>query len=146
MEKWGDKYCAFTSKIHTMTEPDLLLKLNIPGLSVRKCMKLLIMILHGLVEGLYKSHSMIMCSWNWTLALLHEQLVGRWCKGMSRVVLSEFWGSVLLMAQWQIMYRTPIIPDSSCLCHVVRCLLLVVLGHSVIIGQLPWCCVPDYLV
>ena len=29
--------------------------------------------------------------------------------------------------------------------HVVQCLLLVILGHSVIIGQLPWCCVPDYL-
>ena len=68
------------------------------------------------------------------------------CKGTSKVVLSEFWGSVLLMAQWQIVYRTPIVPDSSCLCHVVRCLLLVVLEHSVIIGQLPWCCVPDYLV
>jgi len=23
---------------------------------------------------------------------------------------------------------------------------LVILGHSMIIGQLPWCCVPDYLV
>jgi len=44
------------------------------------------------------------------------------------------------------MYRTPIIPDSFCLHHVVRCLLLVVLGYSVIIGWLPWCCVPDYLV
>ena len=32
------------------------------------------------------------------------------------------------------------------LCYVVRCLLLVILGHSVIIGQLPWCYVPDYLV
>ena len=68
------------------------------------------------------------------------------CKGTSRVVLSEFWGSVLLMAQWQIVYCTPIVPDSSCLCHMVWCLLLVVLGHSVIIGWLPWCCVPDYLV
>ena len=43
------------------------------------------------------------------------------------------------------MYRTPTIPDFSCLCHAVKCLLLVILGHSVIIGQLPWCCVPDYL-
>ena len=68
------------------------------------------------------------------------------CKGTSRVVLSEFWESVLLMAQWQIVYHTPIIPDFSCLCHVVQCLLLVVLGHSVIIGWLLWCCVPDYLV
>jgi len=68
------------------------------------------------------------------------------CKGTSRVMLSKFWGSVLLMAQWQIVYRTLTIPDFSCLCHVVRCLLLVILGHSVIIGWLPWCCVPDYLV
>ena len=68
------------------------------------------------------------------------------CKRTSRVVLSEFWGSVLLMAQWQIIYCTPIIPDFSCLCHAVWCLLLVVLGHSMIIGWLLWCCVPDYLV
>ena len=38
------------------------------------------------------------------------------------------------------------VPDFSCLCHAVQCLLLVVLGHSVIIGRLPWYCVPDYLV
>jgi len=69
-----------------------------------------------------------------------------WCKGTSRIMLSKFWGSVLLMAQWQIMYRTPIVSDFFCLCYAVWCLLLVILGHSVIIGQLPWCCVPDYLV
>ena len=40
------------------------------------------------------------------------------------------------MAQQQIVYCTPIIPDFSCLCHMMRCLLLVILGHSVIIG---WC-------
>ena len=79
------------------------------------------------------------------LLMVHQYIYSR-CKGTSRVVLSKFWGSILLMAQWQIMYCTPIISDFSCLCHVVQCLLLVVLEHSVIIDWLPWCCVPDYLV
>ena len=35
------------------------------------------------------------------------------CKGTSRVVLSKFWGSVLLVAQWQIVYCTPTVPESS---------------------------------
>jgi len=34
-------------------------------------------------------------------------------KRTSRVVLSKFWESVLLVAQWQIMYHTPTIPESS---------------------------------
>ena len=74
---------------------------------------------------------------------LHMQGV---CKGTSRVTLSKFCGSDLLMAQRQIMYCVPIIPDFSCPCHAVRCLLILVLGHSVIIDQLLWQCVPDYLV
>jgi len=36
-----------------------------------------------------------------------------YCKGTSRVVLSKFWGSVLSVAQWQIMYCTPTISESS---------------------------------
>ena len=32
-------------------------------------------------------------------------------------MLSKFWGSVLLVAQWQIVYRTFTIPDFFCLCH-----------------------------
>ena len=51
-------------------------------------------------------------------------------------MLSKFWGSVLLMAQWQIVYRTPTIPNFSCLYHVVWCLLLVIPGHSMIILSL----------
>ena len=57
-------------------------KLNAPGLSVRKCMKLLMMMLHGRVEGSCKSHSMTMCSQVWTSALPHRQLVGRWGKNL----------------------------------------------------------------
>jgi len=67
----------------------------------------------------------------------HPQTDGQ-CKGTSRVTLSKFWGPDLLMAQWQIVYRVPIVPNFPCLCHAVRCLLLVVLGHSVIIDWLPW--------
>ena len=29
------------------------------------------------------------------------------CKGTSRVVLSQYWGSVLLVAQWQYVYALP---------------------------------------
>jgi len=61
-----------------------------------------------------------------------------YCKGTSRVTLSKFWGSDLLMAQRQIVYCVPIVPDFSCLCHAVWCLLILVLEHSVIIDRLPW--------
>jgi len=33
------------------------------------------------------------------------------CKGTSRVMLSKFWGSDLLVAQWQIVYCIPIVPE-----------------------------------
>ena len=46
-------------------------------------------------------------------------------------MLSKFWGSDLLVAQWQIVYRIPTIPNLFCLCHVVQYLLLVILGHSI---------------
>jgi len=39
-----------------------LLKLKTPRLSMRKWTKLLMMVLHGLVEGSYKLHSIMMCS------------------------------------------------------------------------------------
>jgi len=42
-----------------------------------------------------------------------ETVKRRSCKRTSRVVLSKFWGSVQLVAQWQIMYHTPTIPESS---------------------------------
>jgi len=48
-----------------------------------------------------------------------------------RVMLSKFWGSDLLVAQWQIMYHISTIPNLFCLCHAVQCLLLVILGHFV---------------
>ena len=39
-----------------------------------------------------------------------------------------FWNasecSLTLVACWQIMYHIPTIPNSSCLCHVIQCLLI----------------------
>ena len=57
--------------------PYPLSKLNALGLSARKWTKLLIMMLHGHVEGSYLLHSIIMCSRVWTSASPQEQLVGR---------------------------------------------------------------------
>ena len=79
---WGSKCYAFTPGSHTTMGLYLLSKLNAPRLSTRKYMKLLMMILHSWVEGSYKSHSITMCSWVWTLALPHGQLVGRWEKNL----------------------------------------------------------------
>jgi len=45
-------------------------------------------------------------------------------KRTSRVVLSKFWESVLLVAWWQIMYCTLTIPNFSCLYHAIQCLLI----------------------
>jgi len=42
------------------------------------------------------------------------------CKGTSRVTLSHYWGSVLLVAQWQYVYAFPSFLSSLCLCRVVR--------------------------
>ena len=79
---WGSKCCAFTPGSCTAMGLHPLSKLNAPGLSARKCMKLLMMMLHSRVEGLCKSHSITMCSQVWTSALPHRQLVGRWEKNL----------------------------------------------------------------
>jgi len=51
-KKLGDKSCAFTPRSHTMMGSYPLSKLNASGLSARKWMKLLMMMLHGHVKGL----------------------------------------------------------------------------------------------
>jgi len=69
----------------------------------------------------------------------------KFCKRTSRVVLSKFWGSVLLVAQWQIMYCTPTIPNFSCLYHAVQCLLIY--NWTIVITDLRTCdCACDRLV
>jgi len=50
------------------------------------------------------------------------------CKGTSRVVLSQDWGSVLLVAQWQYVYAFPSFLSSLCLYHVGDAFYLL-LGH-----------------
>ena len=60
-----------------------------PGLSARKWIKLLIMILHGCIKGLCKSHSMTMYLYVWISALLHRQLVGRWGRNLYLYSLME---------------------------------------------------------
>jgi len=60
--KRGDEGCTSAQWSHTAMGPYPLSKLKAPGLSARKWMKLLMMMLHGLVEGSYKSHPMTMCS------------------------------------------------------------------------------------
>jgi len=45
------------------------------------------------------------------------------CKGTFRVMLSHYWGSVLLVAHWQYVYTFPSFLSSLCLCHAVRRLL-----------------------
>ena len=50
------------------------------------------------------------------------------CKGTSRVVLSQDWGSVLLVAQWQYVYAFPSFLSSHCLYHVGNAFYLL-LGH-----------------
>jgi len=67
--------------------------------------------LHELTERQNVSKNNI----NTTLAALTTQLqqltqLVANCKGTSREVLSKFWESVLLVAQWQIVYRTPTVP------------------------------------
>jgi len=60
--KRGNEGCAFAQRSHTAMDSYLLSKLKAPGLSARKWTKLLIMMLCGLVEESYKSHSMTMYS------------------------------------------------------------------------------------
>jgi len=48
--------------------------------------------------------------WNPNLPVIVETDVSD-CKGTSRVMLSKFWGSDLLVAQWQIVYCIPIVPE-----------------------------------
>ena len=54
--------CAFALGSRTVMGPYLLSKLNALGLSARKWTKLLMMMLHGHLEGLCLSHSLMMCS------------------------------------------------------------------------------------
>jgi len=49
--KRGDEGCTSAQWSHTAMGPYPLSKLKAPGLSVRKWMKLLMMMLHGHVEG-----------------------------------------------------------------------------------------------
>jgi len=94
----GEKCCAFTQRSHAAMRSHPLSKLNVPGLSMRKWTKLLMMMLHGRVEE-YRLHSMTMCLRVWISALLHKQLVGRWGKnlclyspiGAWLVVMREKW-------------------------------------------------------
>ena len=65
-----------------MMGPYPLSKLNALGLSARKWTKLLMMMLHGRVEGSCLSHSMMMCSQVCTSALPQGQLVGSWGKNL----------------------------------------------------------------
>ena len=99
MEKWGDKCCTFIPRSRAVMGPYPLSKLNMPGLSARKCMKLLMMMLHGLVEGSCKLHSMTMCSWVWTLASPHGQLVGRWGKNLCLYSPMGAW-PVVMQVNW----------------------------------------------
>ena len=62
-KRLGDRGCTFAPRSHTVIEPYPLSKLNTSGLSARKWMKLLMMMLHGRMEGSCLSHSMTMCSW-----------------------------------------------------------------------------------
>ena len=61
-KKLGDKDCAFAPRSHTAIGPYLLSKLNASGLFTRKWIKLLMIMLHGHMEGSYLSYSMTMCS------------------------------------------------------------------------------------
>ena len=61
-KKLGDRDYAFAPRSCAAIGPYLLSKLNASGLSTRKWMKLLMIMLHGHVEGLCLSHSMTMCS------------------------------------------------------------------------------------
>ena len=62
--------------------PYPLSKLNALGLSARKWIKLLMMMLHSRMEGSCLSHSMTMCSRVYTSALPQGQLVGSWGKNL----------------------------------------------------------------
>jgi len=55
----------------------------------------------------------------WTKMLLLFNTTELTCKGTSRVVLSRYWGSVLLVALWQYVYAFPSFLSSFCLCRVV---------------------------
>jgi len=52
-KKLGDKSCAFIPRSRATMGSYPLSKLNASGLSARKWMKLLMMMLHGHVEGSY---------------------------------------------------------------------------------------------
>ena len=62
------------------------------------------------------------------------------CKGTSKMVLSQYWESVLLVAQWQYMYAFPSFLSSLCLCHVVQCLLFIIRTLWLLIHVLMWWC------
>jgi len=51
-KKLDNKGCAFAPRSHATMGPYPLSKLNASGLSARKWMKLLMMMLHGCIEGL----------------------------------------------------------------------------------------------
>ena len=61
-KKLGDGDYAFAPRSHTAIGSYLLSKLNASGLFTRKWIKLLMIILHGHVEGSCLLHSMTMCS------------------------------------------------------------------------------------
>jgi len=61
-KRLGDGGCTFAPRSHTAMGPYPLSKLNASGLSTRKWTKLLMMMLHGCMEGSCLSHSMTMCS------------------------------------------------------------------------------------
>ena len=60
--KGDDKGCTFAQWSCAVMDSYPLPKLKAPGLSARKWMKLLMMVLHSLVERSYKLHSIMMCS------------------------------------------------------------------------------------
>ena len=91
--------CAFALGSHTTMGPYPLSKLNALGLSARKWTKLLMMMLHGHVEGLCLSHSLTMCSRVWTSALLQGQLVGRWGKNLCLYSPMGAWPVVMRVKQ-----------------------------------------------
>jgi len=95
----GDKYCTFTRRSRTTMRSYLLSKLNMPRLSMRKWTKLLMMMLHRCVEGLYRSYSLMMYSWVWISVLPHEQLVERWGKNLCLYSLIGVWPVVMWVKQ-----------------------------------------------
>ena len=81
-KRLGDGGYTFAPRSCATMGPYSLSKLNISGLSARKWTKLLMMMLHGRMEGSCLLHSMTMYSQVWTLALPQGQLVQRWGKNL----------------------------------------------------------------